>query len=55
MAGPAWAWNPHFDRLAGSGGIRSALELGTSVDEIVASWAESISNFIHRREKHLLY
>jgi len=55
MAGAAWAWNPHFERLAGGGGVRPALEAGTSADEITVSWAESISGFIHQREKYLLY
>lgn len=56
MAGEAWAWNPHFDRLTGSSGVRSALEAGTrSVAEITATWAESISGFVHQREKYLLY
>lgn len=55
MAGAVWAWNPHFDRLAGSGGICSALEAGTSVAEIISTWTESISRFVHQREKYLLY
>jgi len=55
MAGEAWAWNPHFERLAGGSGARSALEAGTSVAEITVACAESISSFIYQREKHLLY
>jgi beta-N-acetylhexosaminidase len=55
MSGNAWAWNPHFERLAGSSAVQAALEAGTSVSEILASWDESISAFIHRREKYLLY
>jgi len=55
MAGEAWAWNPHFERLAGGSEVRSALEAGTSVSEITDTWAESISRFIHQREKYLLY
>ncbi|HXD09030.1 MAG TPA: DUF1343 domain-containing protein [Anaerolineales bacterium] len=56
MVAEAWAWNPHFDRLAGGSGLRSALEAGTrSVAEITAAWAESISSFVHQREKYLLY
>lgn len=55
MSGEAWAWNQHFERLAGSGFVRSALDAGTSVAEITATWAESISSFIHQREKYLLY
>jgi uncharacterized protein YbbC (DUF1343 family) len=55
MANQAWAWNPHFDRLAGGGDVRSALEAETSVMEITASWTESISQFVRQREKYLLY
>jgi uncharacterized protein YbbC (DUF1343 family) len=55
MAGDAWAWNPHFDRLAGGSGVRSALETGKSVAEIIAGWTESISRFVQQREKYLLY
>ena len=51
----AWVWNPHFDRLAGSSDVRAALEAGTRVTEIVSSWQESISAFVHQREKYLLY
>jgi uncharacterized protein YbbC (DUF1343 family) len=55
LSGNAWQWNPHFERLAGNSVVRSALEAGTSVSEILASWEESISAFIQRREKYLLY
>jgi uncharacterized protein YbbC (DUF1343 family) len=48
-------WNPHFERLAGGSGLRPALEAGESVAEIIASWEESISAFVHQREKYLLY
>jgi uncharacterized protein YbbC (DUF1343 family) len=56
FSGDTWMWNPHFERLAGDDGrLRSALEAGTSATEITASWTESISRFIHQREKYLLY
>lgn len=55
MAGDAWAWNPHFDRLAGGSGVRLALEEGKSVADIIAGWTNSISRFVHQREKYLLY
>ena len=55
MVKQAWVWNPHFDRLAGGSDVRSALEAGTSVTEIIASWTESISRFVRQREKYLLY
>jgi len=55
FSGDAWMWNPHFERLAGDGTLRSALEAGTSVAEILATWEESISVFVHQREKYMLY
>ncbi len=55
LSGDAWTWNPHFERLAGDGTLRSALEAGTIVAEILATWEESISEFIHQREKYMMY
>jgi beta-N-acetylhexosaminidase len=55
LSGDAWRWNPHFERLAGSSGVRSALESGTSVSEMLAAWKESISIFLSQREKYLMY
>ena len=55
MSGSALGWNSHLERLAGSGTLRSSLEAGVAVSEIVGSWAESISGFVHQREKYLLY
>ncbi len=56
MSGDAWTWNPHFERLTGSSEIRSALEAGTAVTEIIEGWGESmISAFVDRRKKYLMY
>jgi len=55
LAGEAWRWNPHFDRLAGGSGLRSALEARASVAEIVATWEESTSAFLRQRGKYLIY
>ena len=55
MSGEAWVWNQHFERLAGNSGVRSSLEAGKPVSEIMAPWAESTARFIHQREKYLLY
>lgn len=54
-SGDAWMWNPHFDRLAGDSSIRSAVDAGTKVAELLAAWKESISVFVHQREKYLIY
>jgi len=55
MAGAAWEWNPHFERLAGSSGVRPVLETGKSVEVLTAQWADSLSGFVHQREKYWLY
>ncbi len=55
FSGDSWMWNPHFERLAGDGRLHSALEAGTGVAEILATWEESISEFVHQREKYLMY
>ena len=55
LSGEAWRWNPHFERLTGDSDIRCALEAGTSVTEIVPTWETSISDFVHKREKYILY
>jgi uncharacterized protein YbbC (DUF1343 family) len=55
IAGEAWEWNPHFERLAGGTHLRYALEAGASVSEITGAWAKSISGFISKRERYLLY
>jgi uncharacterized protein YbbC (DUF1343 family) len=45
----------HFDRLAGTGGLRRALERGGPVDSIVASWGPAREAFRARRAPVLLY
>ena len=55
LSGAAWMWNPHFDRLAGDSAVRSALDAGTKVAEIIANWKDSISSFVHQREAYLMY
>lgn len=55
MSGEAWAWNPHFERLTGSSGVRSAIETGIGIEEILSRWENFVNDFIHQREKYLLY
>jgi uncharacterized protein YbbC (DUF1343 family) len=55
LSGDAWMWNPHFDRLAGGSDLRSALEAGILVVEILMAWEESILTFLRKRETYLLY
>ncbi len=55
MSGECFSWNPHLERLAGSEALRSSLEAGEPVSRILAAWGESIYQFVHQREKYLLY
>lgn len=56
LAGEAWEWNvTHFDRLAGSDRLRSAIEAGDPLDTIVARWGPEIERFERLRAPYLLY
>jgi uncharacterized protein YbbC (DUF1343 family) len=46
--------NP-FDLIAGTSKLREGIERGDSLASIHESWRESLANFIHLREKYLLY
>lgn len=45
----------HFDRLAGSDRIRSALSAQRPVESIVESWQSGIEQFVRARRPYLLY
>jgi uncharacterized protein YbbC (DUF1343 family) len=44
-----------FDRLAGSDGLRLALESDQPADEVIASWKEGLAAFLGIRQRYLLY
>jgi uncharacterized protein YbbC (DUF1343 family) len=46
--------NP-FDVIAGTTKLREAIERGTEVETIVASWQDSLREFMKVRERYLLY
>ena len=46
--------NP-FDVIAGTTKLREAIERGSTVEAIVASWQESLTEFMKVRERYLLY
>lgn len=51
-----FGWIPaHFDRLAGSGRLRAALDAGTDPAAIVRSWDPPLTRFLQRRKPYLLY
>jgi uncharacterized protein YbbC (DUF1343 family) len=46
--------NP-FDVIAGTTKIREAIEQGSTLEDIQASWQEQLIEFRHRRDEYLLY
>ncbi len=51
-----WEWNPgHFDRLAGGGALREAIDAGAPLTAIRESWEAGLSAFRSLREPFLLY
>lgn len=45
----------HFDRLAGTDEVRTAILAGASVQEITRAWSEQLASFRDRRAPYLLY
>jgi uncharacterized protein YbbC (DUF1343 family) len=51
-----FTWIPaHFDRLAGTQVLRTAIQARTDPERIVASWQPSLTRFKARRDPFLLY
>ncbi|WP_116051013.1 exo-beta-N-acetylmuramidase NamZ family protein [Amycolatopsis palatopharyngis] len=52
-----FAWRPDnfIDKLSGSTRLRTMVDAGAGVDEIVGSWRDELAEFTSRRRKHLLY
>ena len=44
-----------FDLLLGTGKVRAAIQAGTPVAEIMASWRDEMAEFMRKRQGHLLY
>lgn len=56
LSGDAWEWRVrHFDRLAGSDGLRLAIDRGATLDEITSEWAADVAAFETLRRPYLLY
>ena len=56
IAGGEWEWNTaHFDRLAGSAGLREGIEAGVAPDALVAEWGTALEGFAGARERSLIY
>ena len=56
MSGDRWGWRVgHFDRLAGTDGLRAALDEGASYGELKEGWGAGLGHYLERREGYLLY
>ena len=54
--GDRFAWIPaHFDRLAGTRALRTAVEARTSPRVILEAWKPALNRFLKRRQPFLLY
>ena len=56
MSGDRWSWRiGHFDRLAGTDGLRAALDAGATYAELADGWGNGLEDYRMRREEYLLY
>lgn len=56
MSRDRWSWREgHFDRLAGTDALRTALDAGASYGELAEGWGEGLGDYLARREGYLLY
>lgn len=51
----AWRSDNWIDYLTGSAWVRTAIDAGKSVDEVVAGWQSELAEFRRLRETYLLY
>ncbi|OLT48440.1 hypothetical protein BJF85_12895 [Saccharomonospora sp. CUA-673] len=50
-----WREDNFIDKLYGSDRLRSMVDAGAGVDEIIGSWSEEIAEFRRNREQYLIY
>jgi uncharacterized protein YbbC (DUF1343 family) len=56
MSGERWEWSSeHFDRLAGTGTLRTDIDSGASLEELTAAWDGEIRRFLELRRPYLIY
>jgi uncharacterized protein YbbC (DUF1343 family) len=56
QSGDRWEWRvAHFDRLAGTDGVRLGAVGGMSMDDIVGSWATDLESFQLQAAPYLIY
>ncbi|MFI8534389.1 exo-beta-N-acetylmuramidase NamZ domain-containing protein [Streptomyces aquilus] len=54
-AGFAWRSDNWIDKLTGSTQVRTAIDAGADVDDVVAGWREELAVFRRTRKEYLLY
>ncbi|MFF5499543.1 exo-beta-N-acetylmuramidase NamZ domain-containing protein [Streptomyces aquilus] len=54
-AGFAWRSDNWIDKLTGSSQVRTAIDAGADVDDVVAGWREELAAFRRTRQEYLLY
>jgi uncharacterized protein YbbC (DUF1343 family) len=56
MAGGRWEWRAsHFDRLAGTDGLRLGVDAGEPLDVLTRTWGDELRAFETRRSAYLVY
>jgi uncharacterized protein YbbC (DUF1343 family) len=52
-----FAWRPdnYIDKLSGSARLRTMVDAGASVDQVVGAWQAELAQFRQRRRQYLLY
>jgi len=56
MSGNQWEWRQaHFDRLAGTDGLREGIESGHSIQILREGWDEALEAFVQLRDGYLIY
>jgi len=56
MSGDRWGWlQAHFDRLAGTDGLRQAIDAGAGLDVVRRDWQDDLEAFKRVREQYLIY
>ncbi len=52
-----FAWRPDnwIDKLSGSDRLRTMVDAGAGVDEVIGAWRAELAEFGRQRRRHLLY
>ncbi|MFE9769063.1 exo-beta-N-acetylmuramidase NamZ domain-containing protein [Streptomyces sp. NPDC005808] len=54
-SGFTWRADHWIDKLTGSTGVRTMIDAGATVDEVVAAWQDELAAFRRVREEYLVY